>query len=456
SNRIRVANHVSDLAKHAVEAVWKAVEDMLTPEQPPEARHAVLLLLRAGERLGPLRAFFFKVIRDYQPSNEDLSDRLSDIGETHTPYNINPFYTLWFVLLWMDIGLTADFLHVLVNLVKFNSCYPSTRTYPKICLLCNRTTASTDIEMALQVLDAVVCYNCLPSDSLTVFIITLCRTVNVKEFCESCWKLMRKVLGTHLGHSAIYTMCRIMEERAYMEDSPLLRGAVFFVGMALWGAPFTLTSDQPLTFNPQAMWCANEMVSYEIVLSITRLIKKYGKELQVVTWDILLGIIERLLQQIQSIGSAELKSIVFELLTTVEELYEQNGFHGSSDKFFSLVEKCADKRPVSHSSSSPLLLSSSSSASPFLPFCFPSFSFLHFPLFSFPPLIALLFPLFSFPPLPALIGPPLPPRLLSSSYRPSTSPSHRPSTSPSHRPSTSPSHRPSTSPSSPFLLFLLL
>ena len=24
---------------------------------------------------------------------------------------------------------------------------------------------------------------------------------------------MRKVLGTHLGHSAIYTMCHIMEER---------------------------------------------------------------------------------------------------------------------------------------------------------------------------------------------------------------------------------------------------
>lgn len=49
----------------------------------------------------------------------------------------------------------------------------------------------------------------------------------------------------------------------------------------------------------QAMSSANEVVSYEIVLSITRLIKKYGKELQVVTWDILLGIIERLLQHIQ-------------------------------------------------------------------------------------------------------------------------------------------------------------
>ncbi|XP_029354327.1 tuberin isoform X2 [Echeneis naucrates] len=366
SNRVRMMNHVCDLAKtkkfedHAVEAVWKAVEDMLTPEQPPEARHAVLQLLRAiiqgqGERLGPLRAYFFKVIRDYQPCNEDLSDRL-EVFKALTENGKDITYLeediARFVLLWMDIGLTSDFLHVLVNLVKFNSCYLDQNVsimVQKICLLCNRTTSSTDIEVALQVLDAVVCYNCLPSDSLTVFIITLCRTVNVKEFCESCWKLMRKVLGTHLGHSAIYTMCRIMEERVYMEDAPLLRGAVFFVGMALWGAyRLPALKNTPTLVLPsfyKAMSCANEVVSYEIVLSITRLIKKYGKELQVVTWDILLGIIERLLQQIQTIGSAELKAIVYELLTTVEELYEQNGYHGSTEKFFSLVEKCADKRP---------------------------------------------------------------------------------------------------------------
>ncbi|XP_077936423.1 tuberin isoform X5 [Gasterosteus aculeatus] len=366
SNRVRMMNHVCDLAKtkkfeeNAVEAVWKAVEDMLTPEQPADARQAVLQLLRAiihgqGERLGPLRAFFFNLIRDYQPRNEGLSGRL-EVFKALTENGKDITYLeediARFVLLWMDIGLNSDFLHVLVNLVKFNSCYLDQHVsimVQKICLLCNRTTSSTDIEVALQVLDAVVCYNCLPSDSLTVFIITLCRTVNFKEFCESCWKLMRKVLGTHLGHSAIYTMCRIMEERVYMEDAPLLRGAVFFVGMALWGAHrLPALKNTPTLVLPsfyKAMSCANEVVSYEIVLSITRLIKKYGKELQVVTWDILLGIIERLLQQIQTIGSAELKSIVYELLTNVEELYEQNGYHGSTDKFFSLVEKCADKRP---------------------------------------------------------------------------------------------------------------
>lgn len=136
--------------QHAVEAVWKAVEDMLTPEQPPEARHAVLQLLRAiiqgqvhnahkqaapkckysfchlsdifivyvkGERLGPLRAYFFKVIRDYQPCNEDLSDRLEvfkaltengkdityleeDIGKT--PWkNIKALLKLHLVIVWL-------------------------------------------------------------------------------------------------------------------------------------------------------------------------------------------------------------------------------------------------------------------------------------------------------------------------------------------------------------------
>ncbi|RXM27679.1 Tuberin [Acipenser ruthenus] len=364
-SRIRVINHVCELAKskkfeeNAVEAVWKAVEDLLQPDQPVEARHAVLQLLKAiiqgqGERLGPLRAYFFKIVKDY-PSNEHLHERLeafkalTENGKdiTYLEEDIADF-----VLLWMDTGLTAEFLQVLVNLVKFNSCYLDqnvSQMVHKICLLCNRTTASTDIEVSLQVLDAVVCYNCLPSDSLPVFIITLCRTVNVKEFCESCWKLMRKVLGTHLGHSAIYTMCHIMEERAYVEDAALLRGAVFFVGMALWGAHRLSTlKNTPTSVLPsfyKAMTCTNAVVSFEIVLSVTRLIKKYGKELQDVTWDILLNIIEKLLQQIQTLGNPELKFIVHELLSTVEELYEQNGYHGSHERFFGLIETFSDKRP---------------------------------------------------------------------------------------------------------------
>ncbi|KAF1522909.1 Tuberin, partial [Eudyptes sclateri] len=367
SNRIRAISQICEVAKtkkieeHAVEAIWKVVADMLQPERPVEARHAVLHLLKSivqgqGERLGILRAHFFKVIKDY-PSNEDLHERL----EVFKALTENGRYITYleeeladFVLQWMDVGLSSEFLLVLVNLVKFNSCYLEDYVADmvhKICLLCIQTSSSVDIEISLQVLDAVVCYNCLPSEKLPVFIITLCRTINVKELCEPCWKLMRNLLGTHLGHSAIYNMCRIMEYRAYMADAALLRGAVFFVGMALWGAHrLNSLKNSPTSVLPsflKAMTCPNAVVSYEIVLSITRLIKKYGKELQAVTWDILLDIMERLLQQLQSLESQELKSIVHDLLTTVEELCDQNEFHGSEERFFELVERCADQRPES-------------------------------------------------------------------------------------------------------------
>ncbi|XP_073755778.1 tuberin isoform X3 [Callorhinus ursinus] len=367
NNRIRVIGQICEVAKtkkfeeHAVEALWKAVADLLHPERPPEARHAVLALLKAivqgqGDRLGVLRALFFKVIKDY-PSNEDLHERLevfkalTDNGR-HITYLEEEL--AGFVLQWMDIGLSSEFLLVLVNLVKFNSCYLDeyiASMVHMICLLCVQTVSSVDIEVSLQVLDAVVCYNCLPAESLPLFIVTLCRTINVKELCEPCWKLMRNLLGTHLGHSAIYNMCRIMEDRAYMEDAPLLRGAVFFVGMALWGAHRLYSlKNSPTSVLPsfyEAMTCPNEVVSYEIVLSITRLIKKYRRELQAVAWDILLNIMERLLQQLQSLDSPELRAIVHDLLTTVEELCDQNEFHGSQERYFELVERCADQRPES-------------------------------------------------------------------------------------------------------------
>ena len=48
----------------------------------------------------------------------------------------------------------------------------------------------------------------------------------------------------------------------------------------------------------------------------------------------------------QSLDSPELRAIVHDLLTTVEELCDQNEFHGSHERYFELVERCADQRPV--------------------------------------------------------------------------------------------------------------
>lgn len=57
-----------------------------------------------------------------------------------------------------------------------------------------RVTPLPTPQVSLQVLDAVVCYNCLPAESLPLFIVTLCRTINVKELCEPCWKVGSELL----------------------------------------------------------------------------------------------------------------------------------------------------------------------------------------------------------------------------------------------------------------------
>lgn len=48
----------------------------------------------------------------------------------------------------------------------------------------------------------------------------------------------------------------------------------------------------------------------------------------------------------QNLDSPELKTIVHDLLTTVEELCDQNEFHGSQERYYELVESYADQRPV--------------------------------------------------------------------------------------------------------------
>lgn len=47
---------------------------------------------------------------------------------------------------------------------------------------------------------------------------------------------MKILLGTHMGHSALYTMCQIVQSPILSTDAKLIRGAIFFIHMALWSS----------------------------------------------------------------------------------------------------------------------------------------------------------------------------------------------------------------------------
>ncbi|XP_064629998.1 tuberin-like isoform X3 [Lineus longissimus] len=358
------------LEENATETLWQSVCDLLHPQVPVESRHVALRFLQClikGQyvKLGTIRAHFFRVIRQHN-LYEDLPLRL-EVFITLTENGKDLTYieeeTGQFLLHWMsdviNSGKVADFLGLLVNVIKYNAAYLEPETVAGLvqytCTVSNRTKVEEDLQMCIQVFNAVVCYSYLPSEALHNFITSLCRLVNLDRFCQASWKLMKNLLGTHLGHSGIYTMCRILQNRENASDYRLLRGAVFFIGMAMWGSKRVSTLKHPhSTVLPcflQALHnCTHVTVVYEVVLSIQRLVKKYGTDIQFIQWQIILDIIETLLSHFEACPTeqtATVQQIFHEILTTLEQLYENGVFNGDHERLFTVVEKCANRRPES-------------------------------------------------------------------------------------------------------------
>lgn len=115
---------------------------------------------------------------------------------------------------------------------------------------------------------------------------------------------MKKLLGTHVGHAALLTMCHILSDPVWYKDEALLRGAVFYINMGLWGntgsvVPILKNSPSPVlasflrVLNSQRL-----IVTYEVILGIKELIKTSGKGLSEPSWDLLCDILKAIADNI--------------------------------------------------------------------------------------------------------------------------------------------------------------
>lgn len=89
---------------------------------------------------------------------------------------------------------------------------------------------------------------------------------------------------------------------SHNRDIILLRGAVFFIGMSIWGSKrVSSLKYSPLHVLPSfkiCLQCNHHLVAHEVVLSLQRLVKKFGGEQEIITWDIIIDIVECLLLMI--------------------------------------------------------------------------------------------------------------------------------------------------------------
>eukprot|EP00112_Aurelia_sp_Birch-Aquarium-sp1_P022187 Seg616.18 transcript_id=Seg616.18/GoldUCD/mRNA.D3Y31 product=Tuberin protein_id=Seg616.18/GoldUCD/D3Y31 len=238
------------LEEHAALAVWHEISDMLQASVPTEPRQTTfrfLASLATGQcqRLGMLRAQFLRLIENHDVK-EDLNCRiellraLTDNGkDVSYCEHFGPF-----LLRFTDQALygerTDDFLQFMINLVHYNSSFLDkdiiTGLVERTCRCCNKAQNEKEIESCLQLLDSTVRYGGLHSEGLDPLIATLCRTVNIERFSQASWRLMKTLVGGRLGNRAIYLLCCLLEDENNLTDSILLRGAVFFIGMCVWGS----------------------------------------------------------------------------------------------------------------------------------------------------------------------------------------------------------------------------
>ncbi|CAB4012447.1 tuberin-like, partial [Paramuricea clavata] len=373
SSRARVLKELCEvvaakqLEEHAVEALWLAVKDLLQPENPADVRHITLQFLTSlvtGQygSLKLLRAHFFKVIEAHNVP-DDLMHRLLFLkaltleGKDILFFEeqIGPF--LLSLMPSVVFGEKLDtFFPLLRNFIRYNSSYLDedvvSGLVKQTCQISTTTDKEKEVEQSLAILDAVVRYSSLPSSALYSFLVAVCNTVNVEQFCEPSWRLMRHLLGTHLGHNGVLTMCCILEDSNNWNKFSLLRGAIFFVGMCLWGSKrVTSLLHKPIAVLPsfyKVLSCDNESVICEVTLSMQRLVKKYGMKQHDTAWESILDIASALQEYVERHPSCTSVSENFHvLLSYIEELHEKHEFYGSADKLFAIVAKCTKKRPES-------------------------------------------------------------------------------------------------------------
>ena len=277
------------LQQHGVELLWYKVADLLDPSQDSETRHVVLefltqLVLGQYNSLDMMRPVLFKFIRSHAVGEDfekkvELLVALTENGKDiiHIEEQVGPL--LLELLDSQGEGeVVGKLLSFTSNMVKYNSAYMGQPVIISLILRLARlscaSSSDTEILLCLDIFKCVVMYSYVPPDALVPYISCLCRVVNLATIANDAWDAMRKLLGTHLGYSALYQLCQIVQLPENRADTALIRGAVFFIGQSLWGAQ----SISSLKYSPMAVlpvFCtaldtSHQLVMYEVVMQVER------------------------------------------------------------------------------------------------------------------------------------------------------------------------------------------
>jgi hypothetical protein len=179
------------------------------------------------------------------------------------------------------------------------------------------------------------------------FVIFLCKCLNIKSLSSSCWdKLHNDIIKSPERIPAL------LLDIIYSNKDPLVvRGAIFSCSMNSWGRKrsggYEIADKKVLQSLDFAITLREPTVDFEILLSLCRLVKKYGSSLTLDVWEIILKILQKLeiysqdaLSLLKVQTSTELSSVVYsildeyvKILNLICDIHKQGRFSGNVWEF---------------------------------------------------------------------------------------------------------------------------
>ncbi|KAH9404411.1 Tuberous sclerosis 2-like protein [Tyrophagus putrescentiae] len=242
---------------------------LLDATNPNEVRHRVWrlyihLVQGRAECIGQQRYLLFDLIRKNDRRSEDIPFRidllnaLTDYGRSISYYenDIADCMVLFLSNLIerrTNISLKVkklpwevqkELLQLITGLVKFNSSHISSNNSQALCLMIQYTCQlafdsdlPAELEKIYEFFNVVLSYGHLPNqfDNLSLVVVVVCNGMNKKNLFGICQKIMRNLLGTHLGFACLRTLMHIIEDQTNYTEPALIRGAVYFLVHSLWG-----------------------------------------------------------------------------------------------------------------------------------------------------------------------------------------------------------------------------
>ncbi|CRK93003.1 CLUMA_CG006605, isoform A [Clunio marinus] len=359
------------LEEYAIQKLWSLTSDLIEPQNNFEARQAALIfytkLIQGQYRdLSMMRMHFFRLIQNHNVPIDlpyclqmfkALTDNGRDIQNFEEEIGI-------FMLKWIDQiiegHLTAPYLELVVNIIKFNTAYIDREVIVGIVhRVCNDVCIQFMNDQAtflqcLFVIETVICYTVFPNEILAPCIIVLCRAVKTQAYLETSYRIMRNLLGTQLGYASLLTMTSMLNESRYYIDSQVLRGAVFHTNMNLWGGNNSSLqngikySSTVLSSYLKALQSNHTIVTLEVIISIQTLLNKCGNDLSEPSWDIVVDILERIRENMMRDQiPSDLDLRFHNIIDRIEVLIDKNLLNADVNKIYNLIEKISNRRPES-------------------------------------------------------------------------------------------------------------